>query len=247
MNGDRPLAQALVRALGGGWRLVTLRRVSREDFQPTAELFTALVVVDIVLLFLFAFAVVGVQGEINMVELPRALMFVPLALVLGMVARRIDPGIELLRLPVALTAAGIFFTLATSVLYLLAYAQWLPFLETYWLYFDYLWVAWAVIVVALGAATLISSTLSARAFVGMCGIGLLVLPSFWVPVGLLWAPVSDPGQGLTSFHALAQEDAFYAQHQALDREFAGLEAERPGISDVYVLAAVLYAGEDVFM
>ena len=244
-----PIVNALARALCGGWKLVTLRRVPREDFQPTAELFTALVVVDLLLLFLFAFAVVGVQGEINLYEVPRALMFVPLVLVLGMLARRFDRDGELLRLPVALAAVSIVFTLATSTLYLLAYAQWLPFLETYWLYFDYFWIAWAAIVVVLAAVTLISGALPERAFVGFSGVGLLVLPSLWVPVGLLWSPVNDPnaGQGRGSFHALAQEDAFYAQHQALNKELAGLEVERPGIADVYVLAAGLYAGEDVFM
>lgn len=249
MNADRPLVRALPRALCGGWRLFTLRRAPREAFPPVAELFAALVALDLLLLFVFAFAVVGVQGELNLYELPRALMFVPLALAMGMLARRLDRTSDLLCLPIALAAAGIFFTVFTSTLYLLAHHQWLPLLETYWVYFDDFWVVWATIVVALASVTLVAGAWLARACAGLAGVVLLVVPSMWLPVGLMWAPVYDPSaaQALSGFHALAQEEAFYAQQPALDKALSALEPERPGIPDVYVLAAGLYAGEDVFM
>lgn len=249
MSIDRPFLRALARSLHGGWKLFALRRAPREDFLPSPELFATLVVLDVLLLFLFAFAAVGLEGELNMYELPRALMFVPLALALGMVARQVDRQGDLLRLPVALAAAGILFTLVTSALYLLAQRQWLPFLETYWSYFDYFWLAWSAVVVVFAAVTLLSGAMISRAFIGLAGVVLLVLPSYWLPMGLVWSPRYDESgaHAMTSFHTLAHEDAFYAQHHALERELAALEPERSGMPDVYVLAAGLYAGEDVFM
>ncbi len=249
MNAGRPFVHALSRALRGGWKLFTLRRAPPDDFLPVAELFAALVVLDLLLLFVFSFAVVGLDGRLNLYELPRALMFVSLALALGMLARWVDGGNELLRLPLALAAAGVVFTTVTSILYLLVHRQWLPFLETYWLYYDYLWFGWAAIVVILASLRLNFGALPARACVAFAGVMLLVLPSWWLPIGLMWAPANgmSAGTGQGSFHALAQEEAFYAQHHALEKELSAVEPERPGIPDVYVLAAGLYAGEDVFM
>lgn len=243
------LLPALSRSLRGGWRLFTLRRVSPADFLASAELFALLVVLDLVLLFAFALAAVGLKGDLNPIELPRALVFVPLALALGMAARRIDPDAELLRYPVALAAAGLLFTLATAALYLLAQRQWLPFAETYWSFFDYFAMAWSGVVVIAAAVQLSRGALWARAALGVAGVVLLVLPSLWIPAGLLWMPKYDESSGYAtaSFHSLAAESSFYAQHHALARELEGVQPERPGIADLYLVTAGLYAGEDVFM
>ena len=78
---------------------------------------------------------------------------------------------------------------------------------------------------------------------------LLVVPAIWAPQGFIWAPRPDESAagGAASFHSLAEEKAFYAQHEALERELAAVEPERPATADFYVVAAGLYAGEDVFM
>jgi len=249
MGIDPPLSRALAASLRGAWRLFTLRSAAREDFSPSAELFALLVVLDFVLMFVFGLAAVGLEGELNVYELPRALMFVPLVLALGIIARRVDPGGELLRLPVALAAAGLFFTALTSAMYLLAQRQWLPFLETYWVSFDYFALAWSAVVVILAAERLTSGALLRRAAVSIAGVVLLVLPSLWMPLGLLWMPRHDDRAGYAtgSFHTLAAESSFYAQHGALERALSALEPERPGVPDIYLVTAGLYAGEDVFL
>jgi hypothetical protein len=249
MRIESPLLRAFAQSLRGGWRLFTLRRAHRADFPPSAELFALLVIVDIVLLFAFAVAAVGFEGELNLYELPRALMFVPLALALGMIAARVDRGLALLRLPIAMAAAGLLFTVLTSGMYLLAQHQWLPFVETYWTFFDHFTLVWSCAVVIVGALTLTSGKLWPRAVLGLAGIVLLVLPSLWIPVGFMWTPrYDDRGAYATgSFHALAAESSFYAQQGALERELSALETERPGVADIYFLGAGLYAGEDVFM
>jgi len=239
----------LARALRGGWRLFTLRRPNPGDFAPSPELFAALVALDYVLLFAFAFVLVGLTGELNASELPRALMFVPLALTVGLVATKIDGAAPLLRLPVAFASAGLCFTVLTSGMYLLAQRQWLPFTETYWSYFDYFSLAWSAAVVVLGAMTLVSGATRARAGLGAAGILLLVLPSMWLPLGLVWMPRYDDRTSYATgtFHSLAAESSFYAQQGALERVLSEVQAGRPGVTDLYLVAAGLYAGEDVFM
>lgn len=249
MRIDRTLAGAVRRSLAGGFRLFTLRTARRADFSPSAELFALLVSVDLVLLFTVAVAAVGLQGELNLYELPRALMFVPLVLALGVITARFDEDRELLRVPVALAAVTLQFTVLTSILYLLAMRQWLPFAETYWAYFDYFTLAWSGVVVVIAVMSLTTGRLGARAMVAVAGLVFLVLPSLWMPMGLLWMPRYDDSSGYASasFHSLAAESSFYAQHEALERELEALEPERPGITDIYLVAAALYAGEDVFM
>lgn len=246
---DRTLIHALARSLRGGWKLFTLRRPERSDFTPSPELFAVLVALDVVLLFVSAVAAVGLEGELNVHELPRTLMFVPLVLALGIVAARLEGGGDLLRLPVALAAAGLYFTVLSWAMYLLAQRQWLPFAETYWSFFDYFSLVWSAVVVVLAAVRLTSAARWAQAFLGVAGVVLLVLPALWIPLGLMWMPRYDERTGYAtgSFHTLAAESSFYAQHGALERELGALQPERAGISDIYLVAAALYAGEDVFM
>jgi len=243
-----PLRRSLPDSLRGAWRLFTLRRAAPADFAPVPELFALLVILDLALLFAFAVAVVGLEGELNHYELPRTLMFVPLVLALGMVTTRVDPQSPLLRLPVALAAVGLLFTVVTSGMYFLAQRQWLPFAETYWEYFDYFALGWSGVVVVITALSLTSGAFWKRTVLAAAAVVLLISPSVWMPVGLIWMPrPDDRSYASNSFHTLAAESSFYAQQGALDRELAALQPERPGVADIYFVGAGLYAGEDVFM
>jgi hypothetical protein len=125
----------------------------------------------------------------------------------------------------------------------------MPFLEVYWAYFDDASVLWAALVIAFAVGRLMPNLGGAKAFISMAAIVVLVLPTLWWPQGLLWAPRYDEtaASAPASFHSLAEENAFYAQHDALDRALASLKSERPGVVDLYAVTAGLYAGEDVFM
>jgi hypothetical protein len=244
-----PFWSAYTTALLAGWRLFGLKRVARHDLGASPEVFAALVVTDVLLAFGFSFSLVGVRGEINVYELQRLLMFVPAALLVGMLARRYQADRELLVLPTAFAAVTVPFTIVSSGLYLLAQHGWMPFLETYWAYFDYCAIAWAVIVILAIVWRLGADTRAAKASIATVAVALLVAPTLWWPQGLLWAPSyqESAASAPPSFHTLAEEEAFYAQHDALERELSDLKPERPGVADLYVLAAALYAGEDVFM
>ena len=237
------------RALNGGWKLVTLRRVSRDDFPLSAEVFALLVLLDLALMLVFAVATFGIRGELNLFEGMRALMFVPVVLAAGLLAYRVDRESNLLLLPIALASATVIMTTISWTLYLLAQHQWLPWVEAYWFGFDYFALAWSAAIIIAAVVRLVRASLPARAWLAATAIALLVLPTIWLPQSALWMPAPDGAGRLAagSFHTLAEEGAFYAQQRALDRELGALEPERPGIADIYLLAAGLYAGEDVFM
>jgi hypothetical protein len=243
------LPRALARALRGGVALVTFRRVSRDDFAPDPEVFATLVIIDVLLMFAFAIAAFGVRGELNVYELSRALMYVPMVLLLGVLARRLDRTSDVLLLPVALGAASVVMNVITSALYILAQHQILPFVETYWSTIDMVVLAWSALIVIAAAFRLLDSGATARLAGGAAAVALVVLPAYWLPQGLIWVPPRDESaaDAVTGFYSLGEEKAFYAQQGALERELEALQPQRPGVADLYVVAAGLYAGEDVFM
>ena len=246
---SRALLHDIAVALRGGGRLLAMRRVSPAEFAPIPEVFACLVTLDVLLMFVFAMAAFGVHGEVNVYELARALIYVPMVLLVGMLARRLDPGIELLRLPVAIAAASVIMNAITWTLYLLAQYQVLPYVETFWFAIDYVVLGWSVVIVMFAAWRMLGGSGLARASAGAAALLLVVLPAFLLPQGLVWAPHREPGaaDGASRFYSLAEEKAFYAQQGALDRELDALQPQRPGVADVYAIAAGLYAGEDVFM
>src|SRR6185436_16348906 len=119
----------------------------------------------------------------------------------------------LLTLPVALGSAGLYFTILSSVLYLLAQRQWLPFTETYWAFFDYVSIAWSAAVVMLAVVTLTAGALAGRGILAVAGVVLLVVPAMWLPLSLMWMPRYDERTAYATgtFHSLAAESSFYAQ------------------------------------
>lgn len=241
--------RSLAHALRGACRLVALRPVSREDFPPVPELFATLVAIDVVLMFVFSMVAFGVRGEINVYELSRALVFVPMVLLVGLIARRFEPQGELLTLPVALAAASVVMNVITSALYILAQYQLLPFAETYWFVIDYVVLAWSAAIVMNAGWRLVEGRVLARLATGVAAFAIVVLPAFLLPQGLVWAPQRDESaaDATTSFYSLAEERAFYAQQTALERELDALQPQRPGVTDLYAVVAAMYAGEDVFM
>src|SRR4051812_1481422 len=110
VNRIGPGLRSLWRALVGSSKLITLRRAPASDFACSAEVFASLIVLDVLLTFVFALIAFGVRGHLNQYELPRMLMYVPLVLTVGLLARRVDPQSRLLLLPVAFAAASVLMT-----------------------------------------------------------------------------------------------------------------------------------------
>jgi hypothetical protein len=238
----------LLRDLRGGVRLAALQRVARADFVATPEAFALLVASNLVVLLLLGLATTGLDGRFNYFELPRALMGVPLVLAFGLLVARVnDDPASMLMLPVALTAAGTVIGIVVGAVDLLARAV-EPGPGEYWSRLHYFAYGWWIVVIAVTVWRLAPTNLKRRAGNVAAGLVLIVLPGWLLPQGYLWVPAHDSEAGYRpGMWALADESGFYAQHDMLASALADLRPERRGIPDLYVIAAGLYASEDVFM
>ncbi|MCC7485557.1 MAG: hypothetical protein IT529_11300 [Burkholderiales bacterium] len=239
---------ALLRNLRCGLRVALFQRVGRADPVASAEAFAALAVADVALLLALDFAAIGTNGMFNYHELARALMSVPLLLALGLIVARRHPGAPgLLVLPVALMAAGMVLSAVTG-LAALAFQYGGRFAGgDYWGLVDPFMLLWWAASVAYAVVSLGGGRPAIRVRNVVAAWLLAVGPAWLMPQGGLWTPRYDDGAPPPGFGGIAEEAAFYAQHDALARALAALEPERPGVADLYVVAAGFYAREDVFM
>lgn len=237
--------------LRAGVRLAFFRQVRQADFVATAEAFITLVALTLLLLLALGIGYAGIKGRLNYYELPRALLFVPLMLLFGVVAARAAADRALLlALPVALAAASLVVTLVSGVLVWLMMQKVFVVSAKHWQWLFYFQVAWWAGVVIVATWRVAPVRIPHAAGVSMLGVALLVAPGIWFPRNHLWIPVdASGGQSAVNekVFALADEKGFYAQHDALQRALSALLPERPGIIDLYTLTAGLYASEDVFM
>jgi len=244
---------ALIRAVGrdllAGLQLILLRGVRRGDFSASSDAFAAQIVVNLAVLFVLGFLSVGSEGQFNYDELPRSLMFVPLTLAFGLLVER-GSGARgtMLVLSIALVAAGTVLTVVLGLLGLLLQYQYL-FLpsQAHWDVLFYCGIAWWYITVVTAVCRVAPSDLRRNLVHAIAGVVLLVAPAWWYPQSPLWIPEYDQKSRDSRPAALAEEQSFYAQHDVLRQALDALDQERPGIADLYVLAAGLDAGEDVFM
>jgi hypothetical protein len=240
----------MMTSLRAGARLAFLRPVTLDCFAPSAETFSLIAGLNLVLLFLLGLASIGLNGELNVYEVPRALLFVPATLLFALLAVRASRRAgSLLQIATALVAAGLVLSLllgAAGVLFLhlprrLAGGNW-------WPYLFYGGVLWWTLVIAMSVARLVNAGPGRNLVVMAAGWVLLVAPVLWYPQNYLWMPKYDPSDAAgQSSRAPFDERGFYAQQRLLDQSLAAVKRGRPGVTDAYLLAAGLYAGEDVFM
>ncbi len=237
--------------LRAGTRLAFFRRVQPHDFVATPEAFITLVVLTLLLLLALGITAIGINGQFNYHELPRALLFVPLLLLFGVVAARAaEDRALLLALPVALAAASLVAYLVCGIVALLMIQKVIVAGAKHWQWLFYFQVAWWAAIIMVASWRLAPALSRRTAGVSMLGVALLVAPSIWYPRNHLWIPAEATetrNEVNEKYFALADEKGFYAQHDALQRALSALLPERPGIIDLYTLTAGLYASEDVFM
>ena len=236
--------------LRAGARLAFMRPVNLELFPPSAEAFALIASLNLLLLFMLGLASIGFNGEFNVYEVPRALLFVPTTLLFALVAVRLGgrAGSQL-QIALALVAAGLVLSLligASGVL-----LQRLPprlVGGNWWTYLFYAAVVWWSMVIAISVARLVNAGPGRNLMVLAAGWLLLVAPVLWYPQNYLWMPKYDASDAAQkSARSPFDERGFYAQQDMLRKSLAEVERGRPGVADVYLLAAGLYAPEDVFM
>lgn len=245
----RTLCRDLMANLHAGARLALFRPVTADLFTPSAEVFAAIAGLNLLLLFVLGLASIGFNGEFNGYEVPRALLFVPATLLFALLAARAGGSAgSLLQIAVALVAAGLVLSLlfgAISVLLLhlprkLVGGNW-------WSYVFYAAVLWWTLVIAVTVGRLVNAGAGRNLLMMLMGWLLLVAPMLWYPQNYLWMPRYDRSEAAEKSLVPFEERGFYAQQDMLRKSLAAVEEGRPGIADIYLLAAGLYAREDVFM
>jgi hypothetical protein len=254
MNSASVFLADLARNLRAGLRLAFFRRVEARSFIATVEQFVALILIDLVLTCLADVAAAGLDGRFNPWGLPGALFYLPLLMLAGyVVARREEDSGLVLRLPIAVLAAGQYITLGGMLLYGAADSGWLDISEParYFAYHrgPYLW--W-LLSAAFAVVCLTQRTLHAR-LLHMATLALLLfLPLWFLPrasTGALWTARDDEqadARQEARYYAVSSEDALYAQPEILRRSLAELAPGRPGVEDLYFVGVAGYAAEDVF-
>ena len=239
----------LMNNLRAGARLAFLRPVNAEIFTPVSESFALIGGIHLLLLFMLGVASIGfLNGEFNTYELPRALLFVPGTLLFALLAARLGGRASLLQIAIAIAASGLVLSLlfgAAGVLFLRLPPKLVG--SNWWSYLFYGAVVWWTLVIAMSVARLVNAGAGRNLAVMAAGWLLLVAPMLWYPQNYLWMPRYDSESAAEKSYAPFDERGFYAQQDQLRKTLAAVEQGRSGIADIYLLAAGLYAREDVFM
>ena len=235
-------------ALREGVRLLFFRPVRPEALPASVAVLIALALVHLALQFGLQVARVGWSGEFNIDELPRALFLLPLALFTGLACAQAaqDDGLTL-RIAVAVSALSVAMSLPMGLIGLAFGFGWLPEHQILGQQLWYTFLFWWIAALAFVIAALVRSPLLARLRAVAYALIFLVAPAYWLPAGALWTAYDDAAQSTDRSAGVVSEAVFYAQQELLTQAIEGLAPERPGIDDVYVLTAALYASEDVFM
>jgi Peptidase C13 family len=246
-----PTQLGLYENLRAGARLAFFRPAPLERFVATPEAFALLVLLELGLLLMFGVASVGLPGQFNVHALPRALLFVPLILLLGVLAvHATQHRARLLALPVALLASGLVVSFIAAIAGIALQQKFIAVAARHWQWLFYFQIAWWSAIIVIAAWRLAPERRHRGAGVGVLGVALLAAPPAWLPQDQLWMPPYDNEARrveMEKHQALADEQGFYAQHDALQRALEKLQPERAGVADVYALTVGLYAAEDVFM
>ncbi len=111
-------------------------------------------------------------------------------------------------------------------------------------------IGWSLLSAVVAILRLAGPRPTARRLGVLLYLGIYFLPGWWLVdwVGGYW--YSDPDAGADAYAAyrdLDVESIYYRQPQLLQAQVAGLEAERPGVTDLYFAGFGSYAQQDVFL
>jgi Peptidase C13 family len=241
---------ALRRNLLSGVRAAVFLPVRRADVRATPGQIVALVVIGLAVQLLFAVLREGVPGELDLTALPRALVYVPLALLCGwVIAWRERVPALLVAVPVLFCSVSLPYDVAFEALDFAGSRGWFALDGDdgagRWLWYA-LYAAWfAAMVVGIFR---LAQVRAPRALFHAAVFGVTIaIPLWYLPTLPLWeARLADEPED-ADWYALNREDVFYAQPVLLDRALEALEPERQGVEDLYFVGVAGYAAEDVFM
>ena len=245
MNGT----SAFLQNLGAGVRFAFFMRVPVARLHASAGQFVAIAVTSILVTLATAIMLTGLQGSFDAKALPGEAAWIPLALLAGYLSVALTRETRFaLLIPVVVGSIGIVFSvLSTAVWYALG-RGWLHGVAVQLSMLDIepypILFAWWALAVWLGVRRLtvqaIGQPLSPAWIVAL----VVLVPAYLIPPDPLW--VDDPDEE-TASRATFSEESLYAQAGLLRDAEGRLEAERPGVEDLYFVGFAPFAGQDVFM
>jgi hypothetical protein len=239
---------SLVHNLGAGYRLATGRALAVEDVSCTLGQIVALVL--ILLLLNAGSSLVTTEAPVQFdayglnylgaSSLFSLLMLMLVSRLAGSSAARFIPML------IAFVSASVLIDLVSQLLWLAQQTFTLSATQAWGLFAAPLLWQWLVVVRLLrgfaGAGPLRSSMLGAL-------YSLALFASFWIlPRTELWYTDEAVDQvAQTPGVELDVEAVFYAQPRLMRQSLAALEPQRPGVTDLYLLALGGFGLEDVFL
>ena len=247
---DGPLRR-LGRNLRAGLRAALFLRVRLSDLRSTSGQVIVLVLLLLGVQVVGGLLHAGIDAELDIDALPRAVVYVPLLLLAAwVIAQRESSPALLTGIPTLFCAATIPYELAFAALDALESTGWLG-AEGYegraqWAWYSLygLWLAAALTAILRLAHARWRRTAAHAATM----VALVIVPAYFFADGPLWTAREEDGAGGDKdWYAVSREDVFYAQPALLERALAALRPGRKGVQDLYFVGVAGDAAQDVFM
>jgi hypothetical protein len=245
MNG----VSAFLRNLAAGVRFAFFLRVPPANLHASAGQFVAIATTSVLVSLVTAIALTGLQGSFDAQALPGEAAWVPLALLAGYLSVKLtgDERFALL-IPLVVGSIGIVFSILSTAVWFALARGWLHGVAVQLSMLDLdaypVLFGWWALAIWLGIRRLtaqVEGHPSSPAWI----VALAVLvPAYLLPPDPLWvdAAVED-----SVTQATFSEESLYAQADLLRDAERRLDAERPGVEDLYFVGFAPFAGQDVFM
>lgn len=227
----------LVRNLSAGTRLALFLPVRWLQFRATPGQYALLAAFNL-LVWVVSASLHSDGGTLNGTAIGLYLAQIPMLLLTCLAIATIvgKPSLILL-LAVALSASDLAFELASVAVMgaeaspAVQFASWLAL------------VAWGWLVSVRAVAVCTGAPWRQLASSGAVIAAMMVFSLFVIPRAELW---EAPKQGPVP-PPLASEAVFHAQGELIERQLAGIEAGRPGVTELYFLGFAPDGSQDVFL
>ena len=228
--------------LSAGTRLALFMPVRAGEIKVSGSNYTLLMAVSFAVWLFGGMAREGFPGALNPGALTIGLAQIPIVLLFCILAAAVlrEPAYAM-SFAVFLVASDPLFELVAVLAYHLGQLE--P-LADYAPILNQVFLLWAFITL-MRVQVIVSGWRTWRSFAAsLLFVLMLALFAFGFPRSELWSGVQEATE--RSAEGLIREDLFHLQGSLLEEQLVQLQAQRPGIDDVYFLGAAPYAFQDTF-
>ena len=228
--------------LSAGTRLALFLPVQAREIRVSGSNYALLVAASFVVWIFGGMAREGFPGALNPGALTTGLAQIPIVLLFCILAAAVlrQPA-HAMSFAVFLVASDPLFELVAVLTYHLAR---LESVADYGSTLNQVFLFWALLTL-MRVQVVVSGWRTWRSLAAsLLFVLMLALFAFGFPRSELWSGAQEATE--QSAEGLIREDLFHLQGSLLDEQLVQLQAQRPGIDDVYFLGAAPYAFQDTF-